>query len=130
MHRAFPGDPAALSAAAGSITTVADFRMADIAAGGLGAPLTSTFDHMLLRPIAGVQVFQNIGGLANATILSAHTSGPHSDYALDTGPGNCLIDTAARMCDATLQCDYNGLLAARGKVRVMRADELRAVGRF
>ncbi len=80
---------AAYIAAATGVTTVSDFRAADIAAGGQGAPLVPYFDRFVfgVRPAATL----NIGGIANVTILSQKPAG------FDTGPGNCLIDEAMRI---------------------------------
>src|SRR5262249_59774740 len=80
---------AAHIAAATGVTTVSDFRSADLAAGGQGAPLVPYFDRFVfgVRPAATL----NIGGIANVTILSKEPAG------FDTGPGNCLIDEAMRI---------------------------------
>jgi anhydro-N-acetylmuramic acid kinase len=56
------------------LTVVADFRVADVAAGGQGAPLTSIFDYLVLRPTEGTgwRAVQNIGGIGNVTFLPPH----------------------------------------------------------
>src|SRR5262249_58142282 len=79
------GESAHIAAATG-VTTVSDFRAADLAAGGQGAPLVPYFDRFVfgVRPAATL----NIGGIANVTILSKMPT------RFDTGPGNCLIDEA------------------------------------
>jgi anhydro-N-acetylmuramic acid kinase len=116
------GQPAVIAALTGA-TVVADFRVADMAHGGQGAPLTSTFDWLMLRPPRGVGVraLQNIGGIANVTFVTeARADGMMdsgtSPVAFDTGPGNCLIDLAAAAADPALTCDRDGLLAAEGRV--------------
>ena len=96
------------------ITTIGDFRAADIAVGGQGAPLTSTFDVAMLRPRpgAGPRALQNIGGIGNVTFVSAEGAA----VALDTGPGNMLMDAAAARAVPGLSCDRDGRLAAAGVV--------------
>jgi anhydro-N-acetylmuramic acid kinase len=109
------GEPCVIAARTG-ITTVADFRTADIAAGGQGAPLIPYVDHMLFSHPKRTRVLQNIGGIANLTWLRA--GGSISDIiAFDTGPGNMVIDHAVSLVTNGKQTyDKNGRLAARGKV--------------
>lgn len=116
------GDPAIIAARTG-ITTVGNFRVADVAVGGQGAPLTSTFDWHLLRPSAhlngitgGWRAVQNIGGMANVTLLPPiGVNDP--PLAFDTGPGNALIDWAVnKATSGRLQFDLDGRLAERGRV--------------
>jgi anhydro-N-acetylmuramic acid kinase len=116
------GDPAVIAVQTG-ITTVGNFRVADVAAGGQGAPLVSTFDWHLLRPSAsllgidgGWRAVQNIGGIGNVTFLppQGSTSAP---LAFDTGPGNALIDWATQQATAgQMRYDHDGLLARQGQV--------------
>ena len=83
------GNPATIASGTG-ITTVADFRSADIAAGGQGAPLVPPFHAWLFRHPSRSRVILNIGGIANITIL------PGDDTMVtgfDTGPGNTLLDS-------------------------------------
>ena len=114
---------AAVIAERTGITTVADFRVADVAAGGQGAPLIPIFDQFFLRPAAeaeGCRAVQNIGGIGNVTFLPPEGS-PAQMLAFDTGPGNVLIDWAASAAtDGGLLFDKNGELAKRGR----RADVL------
>lgn len=71
-----------------SITTIADFRNRDIAAGGQGAPLVPAFHQWLFRDCADSSAIVNIGGISNITSLhQSHSSG------YDIGPGNCLLDS-------------------------------------
>ena len=116
------GDPSVIAVRTG-ITTVANFRTADVAAGGQGAPLTSTFDWLVLRPspnlngvAGGWRAVQNIGGIGNVTFLPP-TNLDHPPVALDTGPGNALIDWAVTTAtDGRLAYDQDGQIAAAGRV--------------
>ncbi len=92
------------------VTTVANFRPADMAMGGQGAPLVPFLDRLLLqRPDTGV-VLQNIGGMANLSWI-----GPDGEMmAFDTGPGNALIDGAAAILTGKAY-DDGGQLALAGQ---------------
>jgi len=70
------------------IVTVADFRRADIEAGGQGAPLAPLLHRALFKPESGTRVILNLGGIANISILDS--DGSVSGF--DTGPANCLLD--------------------------------------
>jgi anhydro-N-acetylmuramic acid kinase len=83
------GDPNRIAETTG-ITTVADFRRRDMAAGGQGAPLVPPFHAALFRTEGENRVVVNIGGIANVTILPGDPSRPVTGF--DTGPGNCLLD--------------------------------------
>lgn len=116
------GEPAVIAARTG-ITTVGNFRVADVAVGGQGAPLVSIFDWLLLHPTTtlngiagGWRAVQNIGGIGNVTFLPPQgVDMPPS--AFDTGPGNALIDWAAGAASAgRLSYDLDGQLAATGQV--------------
>lgn len=104
-----------------------------MARGGQGAPLTSTFDWALLRPAGGStqpgwRAVQNIGGIANATLLPPASLGATAQpIAFDSGPGNALIDMAAGLHDAALACDVDGKIAASGTVRASVANLVPAV---
>ena len=104
------GEPAVIAERTG-ITTVADFRPRDIAAGGQGAPLVSYIDHLCFYQPNLTRVIQNIGGIGNATVLGQET------FAFDTGPGNALIDHAAsRLSGGKREYDRDGAWAARGTI--------------
>ncbi len=85
------GDPQ-LIANGTNIRTVADFRSADIAAGGQGAPLAPFFHEWLFRTPGKPRCVLNIGGVANLTVLSDQ----HDTIGFDTGPGNSLMDAWIR----------------------------------
>ena len=89
------GDPSALAALLG-MTVVGDFRVADMALGGEGAPIVPYLDWCILGSDAESRLVLNIGGIANVTILMAG-AGRDDVTAFDTGPGNCLIDAASRL---------------------------------
>lgn len=116
------GEPAVIAARTG-VTTIGDFRVADVAVGGQGAPLVSIFDWLLLRPpprLHGVEggwrAVQNIGGIGNVTFLPP-VDLDVAPLAFDTGPGNVLIDWAARFASGgELTYDQDGALASRGRV--------------
>lgn len=117
------GHPAWIAEAAGR-PVVADFRVADIAAGGQGAPLVAVLDALWLADPAATSVALNIGGIANVTVVH----GPDDPVtAWDTGPGNCLLDTAVReLTGGTLGYDRDGSLAAVGRVDPVALDVLLA----
>ena len=84
------GEPAVIAERTG-ITTVADFRVRDVAAGGHGAPLVSYVDHLLFADPRVTRAVLNLGGIANATVL--YPSGdPRPPIAFDTGPANMVLD--------------------------------------
>jgi len=98
------------------ITTVADFRGRDIAAGGCGAPLVPVVDSLLLAHKTVNRVALNIGGIANVTLLPAGCSAD-GVVAFDTGPGNMVIDgLMERLTGGRKRIDRGGKTAARGRV--------------
>ncbi|HLW38494.1 MAG TPA: anhydro-N-acetylmuramic acid kinase [Candidatus Eremiobacteraceae bacterium] len=107
---------AAVIAERTGVTCVADFRVADVAAGGEGAPLVSYADYELLREPAESRVLLNIGGIANLTVIEKGAAAKDV-YAFDTGPGNMLVDRAIRMLfDARQPYDEGGAIAKRARV--------------
>ena len=117
------GEPAVIAERTG-ITTIADFRPRDMAAGGEGAPLTPIVHHALfVHPERG-RVILNLGGIANVTVLPAR-SDPSSVTGFDTGPGNVLLDEFVRVTGLSpLGYDEDGRLAARGQVQSNLLEEL------
>ncbi len=107
------GEPA-LVAAELSVPVVSNFRPADMAAGGQGAPLVPLLDFVLFAHPRRGRILQNIGGIGNLTLIPP---GAKQDQitAFDTGPGNMVIDALAQKLFAK-PYDRNGRIAASGQV--------------
>ena len=109
------GEPSVIAQETG-VTTVADFRPRDMAAGGQGAPLVPYVDFILFRDKEKGRALQNIGGIANVTVLPKNC-GINDVIAFDTGPGNMIIDRITELVtNNTHHFDEGGKLAARGSV--------------
>jgi anhydro-N-acetylmuramic acid kinase len=109
------GDAATLAERTG-VPVVSDFRSADVAAGGHGAPLVPWPDRLLFSVRGKGRALQNLGGIGNVTWLPPRESDAPL-LAFDTGPGNVLLDLAAeRATSGRLRCDMDGALAGRGRV--------------
>ena len=94
---------------------VADFRTADMAAGGQGAPLVPMVDYLLLRDARRGTLALNIGGIANLTVIPAGAE-PEQVFGFDTGPGNMIVDGLVRhFTDGQKTYDASGRWAAKGK---------------
>ena len=106
------GDPNCIAEQTG-ITTVADFRRRDLAAGGQGAPLVPAFHNAVFRCSSETRCIVNIGGIANVTILPANENAPVMGF--DTGTGNVLLN---QWMQRHLNCAYdaNGAWANTGNV--------------
>lgn len=107
------GDGSLVAARLG-IPVVSDFRPADMAAGGLGAPLVPFLDLLVFRHPKRGRIVQNIGGIGNLTAIPAAAS-PEQVRAFDTGPGNMVIDALCEKLFGTA-FDDRGELAAKGNV--------------
>jgi anhydro-N-acetylmuramic acid kinase len=107
------GQPAWIAERTG-LPVVADLRARDVAAGGHGAPLAALLDQLWLASVEETVAALNLGGIAGISVV-----GPDAPtLAFDTGPGNALLDAAARMIsDGVWQQDIDGELAAQGTVR-------------
>ncbi len=105
------GDAAVLAARTGC-KVVSNFRAADMALGGQGAPLVPYADYLLLKSDVESRATLNIGGIANLTYMPVNCS-PDSVVAFDTGPGNMLIDAVTSHLVQS-DMDTNGLLAEAG----------------
>jgi anhydro-N-acetylmuramic acid kinase len=107
------GEPALIAAATG-LPIVSNFRPADMAAGGQGAPLVPLLDYVLFAHPRRARVLQNIGGIGNLTAIPAGAS-QAKVIAFDTGPGNMIIDALTQKLFAK-PYDRNGRIAASGKI--------------
>ena len=109
------GEPAVIAHRTG-IPTIANFRVADLAAGGQGAPLVPYVDFLLFRQPDRTVALQNIGGISNVTLIPRGAAG--SDVlASDTGPGNMIIDSVmASLTEREQRYDNAGKFAAQGSV--------------
>jgi len=107
------GNPSVIAERTG-ITTVADFRARDLAAGGQGAPLVPAFHRDVFRAPGRNRAIVNIGGIANVTFLPADDG--DAVLGFDTGPGNTLLDAWARR-HLGREHDDGGRWAAGGKVQ-------------
>ncbi len=118
------GDPNTIAYLTG-ITTIADFRRRDMAAGGQGAPLVTAFHNRFFRSHEHNRVILNIGGIANITYLAANSKIPV--FGFDTGPGNCLLDSWI-LQHRNQHFDKDGEWGATGKInrtllQILLADD-------
>jgi anhydro-N-acetylmuramic acid kinase len=117
------GEPSVIAAHTG-ITTVGDFRPADLAVGGQGAPLVPFADYLLYRHSKLGRVSLNLGGIANITVLPANAK-PSQVFAFDTGPANILIDALVHhFTHGRQRFDKNARLASQGRSLPALLDEL------
>jgi len=109
------GEPAVIAERTG-ITTVANFRARDLAAGGHGSPLESYVDFLLFRNRSRGRLVINIGGIASLTAIPANAP-RDSVLGFDTGPGNMVIDgLVAQMTGGREAFDHGGRYGRQGKV--------------
>jgi anhydro-N-acetylmuramic acid kinase len=117
------GEPSVIAART-RITTVGDFRPADIALGGQGAPLVPYVDYLLYRHAKLGRVSLNLGGIANITVLPRACK-PRHVFAFDTGPANMLIDAlVSHFTRGRRRFDKNAQLALDGRSNPALLDEL------
>jgi anhydro-N-acetylmuramic acid kinase len=107
------GDPSVLATLTG-VPTVGDFRVADMAVGGQGAPLVPYIDWLLFRSKSVNRLLLNIGGIANVTVLPKDCSAD-SVFAFDTGPGNMVVDSLMHEFYGK-PFDQDGATAMRGDI--------------
>jgi anhydro-N-acetylmuramic acid kinase len=117
------GEPAVIAALTG-VTTVGDFRPADMAVGGQGAPLVPFGDYLLYRDARRGRAVLNIGGIANVTIIPK-AAAPSSVLAFDTGPGNMVIDALVHhFTRGRSGYDADARMASRGHLLPALLDTL------
>jgi anhydro-N-acetylmuramic acid kinase len=106
------------------ILTISDFRQKHTAAGGEGAPMVSFVDRLLYTDESEERILLNIGGIANFTYLPTNPN-QQQTITTDTGPGNTLIDAAARQYFSK-DFDRDGAIAKIGKINRKAVDALKA----
>jgi anhydro-N-acetylmuramic acid kinase len=117
------GEPSVIAARTG-VTTVGDFRPADIALGGQGAPLVPYADYLLYRHEKLDRVSLNLGGIANITVIPAAAK-PEQILAFDTGPANMLIDAlVSYFSHGRQRYDKDARIAQTGRSIPALLDEL------
>jgi anhydro-N-acetylmuramic acid kinase len=115
------GDPSTIAALTG-IPTVGNFRTADMALGGQGAPLVPYVDFLLCRSAKKTRLLLNLGGIANITVLPRNCQSTDV-FAFDTGPANMVIDALMnKYFDKPF--DKNGAVARRGHVQTSLLDAM------
>ncbi|HTU51509.1 MAG TPA: anhydro-N-acetylmuramic acid kinase [Acidobacteriaceae bacterium] len=107
------GEASVIAAKLG-VPVVSDFRPADLALGGQGAPLVPLLDYVAFHHPTRNRVLQNLGGIANLTVIPAGAS-PEAIFAFDTGPANMVIDALMTKC-FDKKYDPQGATAKRGHV--------------
>lgn len=105
---------ASVIAAGHGVPVVSDFRPADLAVGGQGAPLVPLLDYVAFHHPTRNRVLQNLGGIANLTVIPAGAS-PQAIFAFDSGPANMVIDALMTKCFGR-KYDAGGATARRGRV--------------
>jgi len=115
------GDPATMAQLL-KVPVIGDFRMADMACGGQGAPLVPYFDYVTFAHDTETRGCLNMGGVANLTILPPNAQ-TDQIYGFDTGPGNIIIDALCRRC-LDVPFDEGGHIAKSGSVSKSLLTEL------
>jgi anhydro-N-acetylmuramic acid kinase len=117
------GEPAVIAERTG-VTTVANFRARDLAAGGQGSPVESHVDYLLFRNRARGRLVINLGGVASLTAIPA-SAPANRVIGFDTGPGNMVIDgLVSRLTGGREAFDFGGRYARRGTVKQDLLDRL------
>jgi anhydro-N-acetylmuramic acid kinase len=117
------GEPSVIAERTG-VTTIADFRPADMAAGGQGAPLVPFVDYLLYRHPKRNRAALNIGGIANVTVIPARAK-PEDVVAFDTGPGNMIVDALVeKFTHGRSHYDKDSQIALRGRLLPKLLTEL------
>jgi anhydro-N-acetylmuramic acid kinase len=117
------GEPSVIAERTG-VTTIGDFRPADMAAGGQGAPLVPFVDYLLYRHPTRNRAALNIGGIANVTVIPAHAK-PKDVFAFDTGPGNMIVDALVeKFTHGRSHYDKDSQMALRGRLLPKLLNEL------
>ncbi len=107
------GEASVIAAQIG-IPVISDFRPADLAVGGQGAPLVPLLDYAAFHHATRNRVLQNLGGIGNLTVIPARAK-MEDTFAFDTGPANMVIDAITAVCFGK-PYDARGAIAARGRV--------------
>lgn len=115
------GEGAVIAARLG-VPVVSDFRPADLATGGKGAPLVPFLDYLVFRDHSAGRIVQNIGGIANLTAIPAGAK-PQDVMAFDTGPGNMVVDQLMQLLFRK-PYDRDGSVARRGTILQPLLEEL------
>jgi anhydro-N-acetylmuramic acid kinase len=117
------GEPSVIAARTG-IPTIGDFRPADMAVGGQGAPLVPFVDYVLYRDARRGRVALNIGGIANITVIPR--AAKHGDvFGFDTGPGNMIVDALVESATrGRAHFDRDAEIAMRGDIIPVLLDRL------
>jgi anhydro-N-acetylmuramic acid kinase len=115
------GEAATIAARVG-VPVISDFRPADMAVGGKGAPLVPFLDYLLFADSPGGRVVQNIGGIANLTAIPAG-AGASDVVAFDTGPGNMVMDAVTEQLFSR-PYDRGGKIAASGEALDRVIDDI------
>ncbi len=107
------GEPALITAEL-NLPVISNFRPADMAAGGQGAPLVPLLDYVLFAHARRARILQNIGGIGNLTVIPAGAS-QENVIAFDTGPGNMILDALMQQLFSR-PYDRDGQTAAQGRI--------------
>lgn len=115
VHSTLQIGEAACIAQLNKVPVVSDFRVADVACAGQGAPLVSILDACLYKPVQNWRALVNLGGIANVSFVASAAHEPMLSF--DTGPANSIIDDAMRLVSHDkLHYDANGQFAQPGQV--------------